>query len=239
MSLTFQNVAIQYKEKEIIENLSFSVDNGEVLGIAGINGAGKSTTLKALTGLIPTKRGYIILNGFSPSNSMQKEQFKTLLGYCPDVGGVIPSASPREHINLLMNLSHNFKDTSKVEEAYRLLETVNLKDFIDTPCGSFSHGMLRRMSVVLASLNAEQLLVLDEPFDGVDPTGINAIKDIILKHKSEGKIVIVSSHLIDVLSEVADRIIVMVDGEIKAEESGSYFSGTHGIKKYRNILGIQ
>lgn len=238
MPLNVENISVQYKDKKVIENLSITVDNGEILGIAGINGAGKSTTLKALTGLIPVKEGIISLNDFSPRTSLDKENFKSKLGYCPDVGGVIPSATPREHINLLMNLSHSSKDEEKVAQAYEMLESVNLKEAVDTPCGSFSHGMLRRMSVVLASLNADEMLILDEPFDGVDPTGINAIKTIINKHKQDGKIIIVSSHLIDVLSEVADRIIVMVDGEIKVEKEAEFFSGTSGRNRYKKILGV-
>lgn len=238
MPLIIDSLNIKYKDKEIINNLSFQVGNGEVLGIAGINGAGKSTTLKAVTGLIPVNRGSVNLNSFIPSTSLDKENFKSKLGYCPDVGGVIPSASPREHINLLMNLSGNKRNTEKVNEAYHLLEMVNLQDFVDTPCGSFSHGMLRRMSVVLASLNAHELLILDEPFDGVDPTGVNAIKTIIDSHKNKGQIVIVSSHLIDVLSEVSDRIMVMVDGEVKVDKNSEYFAGTSGRKRYRKILGV-
>ena len=239
MSLILENITVGYKDKNIVTDFSLSVEPGEALGIAGINGAGKSTTLKAIAGLIPLKKGSISLNGLAPVTAADKEIFKTKIGYCPDVGGVIPSATPKEHINLLLNLNGMGKDAKKIKEAYELLEKVNLTKHIDSPCGGFSHGMLRRMSVVLASFNAGELLILDEPFDGVDPTGIEAIQSIISEHKNNGKTVIISSHLINVLAESTDKLIVMVDGKIVSKSPSRKFEGYFGGMRYRKLLGIK
>ena len=237
MPLTIDNVTISYKNKTIIQNLTFKVDDGEVLGIAGVNGAGKSSTLKSIVGLIPIQEGSIALNGKAALNIFEKEEFKSQIGYCPDVGGIIPAATPREHINILLNL--NRKNTKEYyTKALELLKLVSLEDYIDTPCGSFSHGMMRRMSVVLASLNANKVLVLDEPFDGVDPTGIKSIQTIIKMHQAKGDAVIVSSHLINILSETADRIMVMTKGSVVATEDAALFKNNEGFKHYSNLLGI-
>lgn len=239
MSLILDSINVGYKDKTIVKNLSLEVKQGESLGIAGINGAGKSTTLKSIAGLIPITKGKISLNGFEAKTAIDKELFKSQIGYCPDVGGIIPSATPKEHINLLINLNRDNKNKTKIQEAYDLLERVNLTKHLDSPCGGFSHGMLRRMSVALASFNAKELLILDEPFDGVDPTGIQAIQEIIKDHTNKGHIVITSSHLISVLSESTDRIMVMVGGEIVSASNSKKFEGYFGTKRYRRLLGIK
>ena len=239
MSLILDNIKVGYKNKTVVDGLSFTVKEGESLGLAGINGAGKSTTLKAIAGLIPLNKGVISLNEFTPKNSIDKEFFKSKIGYCPDVGGIIPSATPKEHINLLLNLNNAGKDKQKIQEAYDLLEKVNLIEHLDSPCGGFSHGMLRRMSVALASFNATELLILDEPFDGVDPTGVEAIQSIVKEHKEKGHIVIISSHLINVLAESTDKIMVMVGGEVVSYSPAKKFEGYFGNNKYRKLLGVK
>lgn len=238
MSLILDNINVGYKDKTIVTGLSLNVGKGEALGIAGINGAGKSTSLKSVAGLVPLQKGTISLNGFEPKTAADKELFKSKIGYCPDVGGVIPAATPKEHINLLLNLNGAGKDKKKIQEAYDLLDRVNLMKHLNSPCGGFSHGMLRRMSVVLASFNATELLILDEPFDGVDPTGVKVIQDIIGEHKAKGHTVLVSSHLINVLAEATDRTIVMVDGKIVAHHPSRKFEGYFGGLKYRKLLGV-
>lgn len=239
MSLILDNINVGYKDKTIVKELSLVVGKGEALGIAGINGAGKSTTLKSVAGLVPLQKGRIVLNDFEPKSSAEKEILKSKIGYCPDVGGVIPAATPKEHINLLLNLNGYGKDKKKIQEAYDLLERVKLIEHLDSPCGGFSHGMLRRMSVVLASFNANELLILDEPFDGVDPTGVKVIQEIIGEHKAKGHTVLVSSHLINVLAEATDRIIVMVGGEIVSHSNSKKFEGYFGGLRYRKLLGIK
>lgn len=235
MSLSVENLAVSYQSKNIIHKLSLFVQSGEVLGISGINGAGKSTALKAIAGILPFQDGNIIFNELSMDTPFNREKVKSMIGYCPDVGGIIPAATPREHINLLLNL--NKMNTPHYRgKAEELLHLMNLHEHIDSICGSFSHGMLRRMSVILASLNSRGLLILDEPFDGVDPQGIKAIQEIVSTHKSSGDIILVSSHLIHVLADTADNIIVMKDGTIIDSAPAQNFAGNKGFKYYATML---
>lgn len=238
MSLIIENIDVGYANETIIKSLSLKCEKGKALGIAGINGAGKSTTLKTISGLLPYTKGALTINRFTPKNYMDKEIIKSKIGYCPDVGGVIPAATPVEHINILMNLYPKNERAKIKEKAEFLLKLVQLEEKKYIPCGDFSHGMLRRMSVVLASLNAKEVLILDEPFDGVDPTGIKAIKTIIDMHKQEGMMVIISSHLIDVLSSVTDEIMIMQKGKIAALKPSSELTGEAGRIEYAKILGI-
>jgi ABC-2 type transport system ATP-binding protein len=235
MSLNVENIAVSYQDKHIIKDLSLEVMSGEVLGIAGINGAGKSTTLKTIAGILPFSHGSIGFNDNVMDSPINREIAKGFIGYCPDVGGVIPAATPREHINLLLNLNR-VNNKENVKRAEELLKLMHLDEHADAICGSFSHGMLRRMSVILASLNAKDLLILDEPFDGVDPQGIKAIQEIVLWHKNRGDIVLISSHLIHVLAETADRIIVMKDGKIIDSAEAKKFSGDKGFRFYAKML---
>jgi ABC-2 type transport system ATP-binding protein len=111
-----------------------------------------------------------------------------------------------------------------------------LNDLIDTPTSGFSHGQSRRLSVALATLGSQYVLILDEPFDGVDPIGVKAINETIKQAREHGVAIIISTHLQNLLVDVSDRILVMKESVIAASEPSDNFKGEIGEKHYRNIL---
>jgi ABC-2 type transport system ATP-binding protein len=231
--LQVNNLTVRFDKFVAVDDVSFSVHAGQVLGILGGNGAGKSTTLKVLGGILRPTTGEIILDGLDLSNSNDANKAKTVTGYCPDVGGLITGATPREHVKLLLTLhgkSHLYK------EGIALVEMFGLKEFMDTPSSGFSHGMSRRLSVALATLASQKILILDEPFDGVDPQGVAAINETIKQAKENGLAIIVSTHLQDLLVDVADNIVVMKKSQIAAVEPSENFKGDRGKIHYENIL---
>lgn len=228
-----KNLTVRFDKFVAVDDISFTVNSGEVLGILGGNGAGKSTTLKVLGGILRPTTGTIKINGLDIKKSAEANQAKRITGYCPDVGGLITGATPREHVKLLLTL-HN--KSHLYEQGLMLIQMFGLNEFIDTPSSGFSHGMSRRLSVALAVLATQNILILDEPFDGVDPMGVDAIKDAISQAKAKGVAIIVSTHLQELLVDVADKIIVMKKSKIAAAETSSKFKGEKGKKHYQNIL---
>lgn len=231
--VSLKDVNIKFLDFTAVKKLSMTVNSGEIVGILGSNGAGKSSTMKAIAGVIKPTGGTITVSGLDLSSGIAAEQAKGLIGYCPDVGGLVVGATPREHIQLLLNL-HRKPELYPL--SLKLTEALGLIEFIDTPVGGFSHGMSRRLSVLLAALSAENLLILDEPFDGVDPLGVIAINAVIREASAAGLAVIVSTHLQTLLTEISDRIIIMRKGDILYEAPSSWFAGKFGAKRYQKLL---
>lgn len=231
--INVENLSVSFNGFIAVDDVSFSVKAGEVVGILGSNGAGKSTTMKALAGILRPESGTIAVDDHILTNIKEEERAKRVLGYCPDVGGLVVGATPREHVQLLLSL-HKREDNYGV--GLYLVNEIGLGDFLDTPVGGFSHGMSRRLSVVLAALAASKVLILDEPFDGVDPIGVDAIEKIIHEAKKQGFAVVVCTHLQSILTRVVDNVIIMKKGKIIERMPASVLSGADGEVLYKNIL---
>lgn len=229
------NLVIKYGNKTAVKGVSFDIRSGEALGILGDNGAGKSSTMRALGVVNPPTSGSIMTHGFNLSDSRGAESARSVTGYCPDVGGLVRSATTREHIGLALHLHRKI---SMWDSAMELVERLGLSHVLDEPTSGFSHGMSRRLSVVLAALSSEKLMILDEPFDGVDPIGVDATISIIEEAKNAGLGIILSTHLQDVLVRATDRIIVMAGGEIIDGGPSTDFAGAKGVERYLSALAL-
>lgn len=231
--ITVDKLKVSFNGFVAVDEISFSVAPGQVIGILGSNGAGKSSTMKALAGIIRPESGTITINNNVLTSLKEEEEAKTVIGYCPDVGGLITGATPREHIQLLLSLHRREQDYPL---GLYLVHEIGLDKFIDTPVGGFSHGMSRRLSVVLATLASSKVLILDEPFDGVDPIGVDAIEKIIQEAKNNGLAVVVCTHLQSILTRVVDDLVIMKDGQIIDTLPAADLEGAEGERIYKEIL---
>lgn len=231
--ISVSNLTVAYDNKVAVNDISFELEGGTVLGILGSNGAGKSSTLKVLSGVITPTKGTVLINGYSMTKFHEANEAKMVTGYCPDVGGIIPQATLREHIDLTLSLHRRL---NMWPAALRLVEQYNLTADLDTVVSGYSHGMSRRASVILATLSSEKVLILDEPFDGVDPLGTDSVKHTITQAKNAGLAVIVSTHLQSLLSEATDNIMVMTKGKILTTEPSERFREKEGEAYYQTIL---
>lgn len=233
-NVTVKNLVVSYgNDTKAVKDISFDIYPGESVGLLGQNGAGKSSTLKVLSTISPATAGEVSISGYDLNDFADADKARQLIGYCPDVGGVIRSATIREHIGLNLAL-HN--KTHLWNQALELVERFNLIDHLDKTTAGFSHGMTRRLSVILAALSSEKLLILDEPFDGVDPVGVQTTLDLIQEAKDSGLSVIISTHLQDVLVKGCDRILVVVNGKIVDSGNSSEFVGEQGKNRYHQNL---
>ena len=226
-------VSIRYGDVVAVDRLTLHAAPGRVLGMLGGNGAGKSSTLRAIGGVNPHSSGRLCVGGFDLATPDGADAARALVGYCPDIGGLITQATPDEHIDLLGSLRGSRGKRAVGDD---LVERFGLSAVRDRPAGVFSHGMQRRLSVLLAVLAAREALVLDEPFDGVDPSGVEVTVSAIRDAARAGMAVIVSTHLQQLLTSACDDVAVLVKGRLAASGGSDEFSGPNGERRYADLL---
>jgi ABC-2 type transport system ATP-binding protein len=227
-----KDLTIRFGRTTAIDQLSFSLTAGTSVALIGRNGAGKSTTLRVLAGVLPPNAGEVMLNGINIVNDPIAARFE--VGYCPDVGGLIPRATLWEHLELSATIRG--LDTSWQGRAQELIEAFDLTGAADRITAEFSHGMSRRSAVILAALHQPKVLLLDEPFDGVDPLGVDATMDVIAQAEASGSTVIVSTHLLPLAVAACSRALVLANGHITSDGPTSELAGLEGEQVYRRLL---
>ncbi len=225
------DLRVRFGEVEAVRGISFRVEPGAATALLGRNGAGKSTTMRVLAGVIPATEGEVRVHG----HDLRRETIavKRLTGYCPDVGGLVPRATPWEHLQLAARL-RRLDDWE--ERARRLLERFDLGAASHRVTAGFSHGMGRRMSVILAAFHEPEVLLLDEPFDGVDPLGVEATMEVIADARARGSAVLVSTHLRELAVDACQEAIVLRGGSAVAQMPASEMTGEAGADAYRALL---
>jgi ABC-2 type transport system ATP-binding protein len=223
---------VRFGPVDAVRGIDLRVQAGSATALLGRNGAGKSTTMRVLAGVIPPTGGLVQVAG----HDIRKDALavKRVTGYCPDVGGLVPRATPWEHLQLaarLRRLPDGWEDNAR-----DLLERFDLGGAAHRVTAGFSHGMGRRMSVILAAFHDPAVLLLDEPFDGVDPLGVEATMDVIGDARARGAAVLVSTHLRELAVQACEHAIVLRGGSAVAEVSAGDMSGEEGAGVYRALL---
>lgn len=222
---------VQFGTVEAVTNVDLRVEPGHALALLGRNGAGKSTTMRVLAGVVPPTAGVAVVGGYDVRQSPLEA--KRVVGYCPDVGGLVPRATPWEHLQLSARL-RGLADWEP--RAGALLERFDLAGAAHRVTAGFSHGMSRRLSVVLAVLHEPAVLLLDEPFDGVDPVGVEATFEVIDDARSRGAGVLLSTHLRDLAVQACSEVAVLRGGALVATVPAGSMAGEGGAVAYRALL---
>ncbi len=225
-------LTVRFGEVEAVAGVDLSVAAGRATGLLGRNGAGKSTTLRVLAGVVPPTSGRVHVAGLDVAQD--PIGVKRLVGYCPDIGGLVPRATPWEHLQLAARLRR--LPSTWERRARLLLERFDLHEVAHRPTAGFSHGMGRRLSVVLADLAEPSVLLLDEPFDGVDPTGVEATLRLVDEAVRRGAAVLLSTHLRELAVKACDPVLVLRRGEPVATLAGAELGGEDGERAYRALL---
>ena len=226
-----RDLAVHFDGVAAVTQVDLEAYAGQGLALLGRNGAGKSTTMRVLAGVVPATGGLVRVAGADPR--LQPMVVKRAIGYCPDVGGLVPRATPWEHLQLSARL-RRLRDWE--DRGRELLERFDLGDAMHRVTAGFSHGMGRRLSVALAALHDPMVLLLDEPFDGVDPTGVEATLEVIADARARGAAVLVSTHLRDLALEGCDEALVLRGGQVVASLTSDQLRGEEGAGVYRGLL---
>jgi ABC-2 type transport system ATP-binding protein len=227
-----RDLTVRFGAVEAVSGLDLTLPASASVALIGRNGAGKSTTLRVLAGTLPPTSGSVLIAGIDAVQDPSAA--KSRVGYCPDVGGLIPRATAWEHLQLAATLRG--LDGSWRERAVDLLERFDLAGVADRITSSFSHGMGRRMSVVLAAFHSPDVLLLDEPFDGVDPLGVEATMQVIQELRLQGSAVLVSTHLLDLAVQACEEAVVLHRGRVVSATPTVELAGVAGAARYRSLL---
>lgn len=197
-----------YKSVAAVKNLSFRVEPGEVLGLVGPNGAGKTTTLRCIVGILPLTQGDIQINNHSIINDPLAA--KRSIAFMPDEASLFEHLTVREHLRFVSRI---YGVTDYETRAHALLEELELLDRENSFPNELSRGMKQKLAIACGLLHAPENLIFDEPLTGLDPLGIRRIKTMIQDRARKGASVIVSSHLLHLVEEICDRILILNAGQ--------------------------
>jgi len=214
--LELRDVTKKYNVFPAVNRVSFTVMPGEVLGYLGPNGAGKTTTIKMLAGLLTPTAGEILLDGRSIKDDLY--EYKKKLGYVPEQSDIYPHLSGFDYLQMVGRLRHIPRVVlrDKIMEFLRLFD---LKEDMDAPISAYSKGMRQKILISAALLHDPQVLLLDEPLSGLDVTTGMIVRDLMKRLAADGKIVIYSSHILEVTEKVCSRVVILHQGRVVANDS--------------------
>jgi ABC-2 type transport system ATP-binding protein len=214
--LEARHLVKRYSGSRVVDDVSFVVRPGEVLGYLGPNGSGKSTTAQILTGLIEPSEGQVWFAGRRITDDLVG--FRRRLGYVPEDAHLYPFLSGREHLQLVGRLREMPERTLETRIT-SLLELLGLGDASLQPMSGYSKGMRQKVLIAGALLHDPDLVILDEPESGLDVTAALMLRHLIRVLASRGKAVVYSSHVLDVVEKVCGRVIVLHRGRVVADDS--------------------
>ncbi len=212
-----------------VRELSFAVQPGEVLGLVGPNGSGKTTTLRCLAGIIPATGGTIRIAGHDIATDTVAA--KRQLAFFPDEPRLFDYLTVRQHLNFVARI---YGVENHEALAQPLLEELEIADKADELPGALSRGMKQKLAIACGLLHSPKVMFLDEPLTGLDPLGIRRMKNSILKRAREGAAIVLSSHLLHLLEEVCSHVLILKKGEkvadgSVAEVSARFSNGETGV----------
>lgn len=211
--LELKNFSKKYAgaQKYSSHDISLTVNDGEICGLVGSNGAGKSTMIKCITGILPFDEGSIIVNGFDVNSEPVKA--KSTIGYVPDDHVVYDKLTGREYVNYMGSI-YGVSKKRKAEVLEEYASRFHLRHALDNQIASYSHGMKQKICIIGSLVHDPALWILDEPMVGLDPQTMNEVIQIIKEHAAKGNSVVFSSHNLDVVKKVCDKTAFICGGQL-------------------------
>jgi ABC-2 type transport system ATP-binding protein len=213
-AIEVENLVFRYHLSEVLHRISFSVANGEIVGLLGPNGAGKSTTLKVLTGLLAPGEGRVQVQGYRLPE--QNFDAKKIIGYVPETANLYESLTAQEYLELIGRL-REIKEKALKQKIVTLLETFEISKQRFSRLATFSKGMRQKVLIAAALLHDPPILLLDEPLTGLDVSSSLIVKDLLSALSREGKAILYSSHVLDVVERVCGRVLIIHKGNLIAD----------------------
>lgn len=214
MGLVIDQVTGGYGHLPVLKNISFEVKNGEMIGLIGLNGAGKSTTIKNIIGLLTPQKGKIVVDDLTLQQD--PENYRRKIGYIPETPSLYEELTLREHIEVTA-MAYGIPKEEAMKRAATLLKTFRLENRLEWFPVNFSKGMKQKVMVLCAFLIQPSLYIIDEPFLGLDPLAINALLELMVTMKEQGAAILMSTHILATAEKYCDRFIVLHEGEVRAQ----------------------
>jgi len=232
--ISVKNISKTYSNGIVaIKNVSFNLEPSCITGYIGINGAGKSTTMKILCGMLPFDSGEVRIGEYSlPQDSLK---IKEITGFVPESPDLFNSLSVKEFFNFVKDIRNIQNNTFNHRIEY-FSQLFDFKEYFSLPIGKLSKGNKQKVLIVSSIIHNPDVILLDEPLNGLDAFTILTFQDMVSKLSKKGKIVFYCSHLLDVMEKVSDRIIILDKGEIKINESKSDMKNSPDFKSLESLF---
>ncbi|KRK65565.1 drug ABC exporter, ATP-binding subunit [Companilactobacillus tucceti DSM 20183] len=214
MTLELKELTGGYGQVSVLKKETFTVEDGQVVGLIGLNGAGKSTTIKHIIGLLTPRGGQILIDGMSLQDNV--EEYRKKIAYVPEMPILYSELTLKEHINLTI-MAYGLDHDKTWEKAHELLKTFRLDNKLDWFPQNFSKGMKQKVMIVCAFMTDARLFIIDEPFTGLDPLAVNDLLNIVEEKKQKGCSVLMSTHVLATVQDHADKFILLNHGQVRAD----------------------
>lgn len=203
-----------YANIPVLKDVSFQVTDGELVGLIGLNGAGKSTTIKEIIGLLTPYEGQILIDGQTLLG--QAEAYRKKIGFIPETPSLYEELTLREHLEVVA-LAYDLDWDAAFERAEKLLKLFRLEEKLDWFPVHFSKGMKQKVMIICAFMVQPSLLIVDEPFLGLDPVAIQDLIDLLEQEKKRGTSILMSTHVLDSAEKMCDRFVILHQGQVLAD----------------------
>ena len=224
--LELHSINRSFGSRQVLHDVSFTVEGGRMTGFVGGNGAGKTTAMRVILGVLGASSGTVTLGG-SPVTAQQRTSF----GYMPEERGLYPKMKVAEQIVYLGRL-HGMPDAKAHSNTAELLERLGLGDRRDDTLESLSLGNQQRAQIAAALVHDPEVLILDEPFSGLDPIAVEVVLNVLKDFAASGAPVLFSSHQLDIVERLCDDLIVIADGVIRATGSREGLRAQHSLPRF-------
>lgn len=209
--LKIENLTKLYGEKKAVDALSLHIKPGELFAFIGHNGAGKTTTLKAAAGILPFEGGEILIDGVSIKDDPLG--CKAKMAYLPDNPDLYDFLSGSRYLHFIADI-FGVGTEERNERISRYAELFEIKEALAQPISTYSHGMKQKLAVISALLHEPKLILLDEPFVGLDPRASHILKTLMREHCDRGGAIFFSTHVLDVAERLCDKVAIIKDGQL-------------------------
>ncbi len=227
--LEVHEVSKSYNGFKAVDNVSFTVEPGHIYGLLGPNGAGKTTTIRMIMNILVPDSGRILLFGEGMSESLKEK-----IGYLPEERGLYPKMKCLDQLIFFGEL-HGMSATAAKDSALSWLTKLELATHAESKIDELSKGMQQKLQFIATIMHDPHLIILDEPFSGLDPVNVNIVKDILLSFKESGKAIIFSTHMMDTAEKLCDEILMINNGLKVLDGALSEIQKTYG----KNSLHIE
>ena len=210
--IEIKNVTKSYNgTKKAIDNISFTVNDGEIFAFIGHNGAGKTTTIKSIVGILDFEEGDILIN--NKSIRTDEIECKRQIAYVPDNPDLYENMKAIDFINFICDM-YEVPENIRRENTLKYAKMFEIEDKLNDDISSFSHGMKQKIALIAALAHNPKVLIMDEPFVGLDPKAVYDMKEIMRNMAKDGKTIFFSTHILDVAEKLCDRVAIIKDGTI-------------------------
>lgn len=216
VTVEIKNLYMNYGMKEVLKGINLEIHKGEIIGYIGTNGAGKSTTIKIILGIVEGYKGQVKVLG--QDISKDKVEYKRKIGYVPEVAEIYDNLTAREYLTFISTL-YGMSYEKADKKAEKLMYLFGLSNSYDSIINTFSKGMKQKVLIIASMIHNPDILFLDEPLNGLDANSVMVVKEILSSLSKQGKTIFYSSHIMDVVEKISNRIILLNNGQVVADGS--------------------